>query len=232
MASTAARKSELFQQVSTVVVVLTAVSLLGLRLYDRDQDRRRVRERTFSKVPVSEAFLEGGIRIGPAGAVLTIVEYADFECPVCKIASPLLDSILHENDGQVALLFKHFPMSYHSSARGAAVAAQCADEQGFFKEYASELWKATDRLKDAPWILLAEEAGIGDTAAFVSCLSNGSALARVVADSSSAAGLEIRGTPTLVVGGTRVTGLPAERTELRALVKSELASATRARKDR
>jgi len=227
---TGVRRSELFQTISTAILVLVAVSLLGMRLFDRFEQRRRIRERTYAKVADPGAHLEGGIRIGSPDAILTVVEYADFECPVCKLAAPLLDSIVRESGGEVALLFKHYPLTFHSSARGAAGAAQCAAEQGSFEEYSAVLWQSVDRFAAAPWMQLAVASGVRDTSAFRRCLGSPRTLARIIADSSSAIGLDIRGTPTLVVGGTRVAGLPANRNELRELVDSELALAKRVKK--
>lgn len=222
--------SELFQNVSTGVVVLVALTLLGLRIYDRSADERRVRAMTYGAVEDPGRYQTGGTFEGDSGAALTIVEFADFECPVCREAAPMLDSILAEYGGRVALRFKHYPLSFHKSARNAAVAAECATEQRAFKSYASLLWASSGELATEPWIKIAQQAGITDTAAFARCLSSDHSRARVTEDSASSAGLAIRGTPTFLIGTTQVTGLPAKRSELRDVIAKELAIAERARR--
>ena len=80
------------------------------------------------KVPVGDS-----PQRGPSDAWVTVVEFADFECPFCRSAQPALTGIEAVYAGDLRLVFKHFPLtSIHPHARAAAVAAECAGEQGKF----------------------------------------------------------------------------------------------------
>ena len=72
--------------------------------------------------------------IGPEDAVLTIIEYADFQCPYCADASLSLIEYQKEHSSEVRLVFRHFPLSFHEKAVPAALAANAAGYQGMFFE--------------------------------------------------------------------------------------------------
>ena len=67
--------------------------------------------------------------IGPEDAVLTIIEYADFQCPYCADASLSLIEYQKEHSSEVRLVFRHFPLSFHEKAVPAALAANAAGYQ-------------------------------------------------------------------------------------------------------
>ena len=70
--------------------------------------------------------------IGPEDAVLTIIEYADFQCPYCADASLSLIEYQREHSDDVRLVYRHFPLSFHEKAVPAALAANAAGYQGMF----------------------------------------------------------------------------------------------------
>ena len=72
--------------------------------------------------------------IGPEDAVLTIIEYADFQCPYCADASLSLIEYQREHSDDVRLVYRHFPLSFHEKAVPAALAANAAGYQGMFFE--------------------------------------------------------------------------------------------------
>ena len=72
--------------------------------------------------------------IGPEDAVLTIIEYADFQCPYCADASLSLIEYQREHSVDVRLVYRHFPLSFHEKAVPAALAANAAGYQGMFFE--------------------------------------------------------------------------------------------------
>lgn len=84
--------------------------------------------------------------LGESGAKVTIVEFSDFECPYCarhftqtwpKIKSEYLDK------GLIKLIFKNYPLTFHTNAQKAAEAAECAKEQGKFWEMHDKLFQAS-----------------------------------------------------------------------------------------
>lgn len=74
-------------------------------------------------------------QLGPEHAPVTVLEYADFECPTCKQAAPSLKLLLKHFPEQVRIVFRHFPMEeVHPHALAAAEAAEVAGGQGRFWE--------------------------------------------------------------------------------------------------
>jgi len=77
--------------------------------------------------------------LGEAKAAVTLVEYSDFECPVCRNLHDVLRGMLPNYAGKVRLIFKDFPLEQlHPWARTAAIAGRCAyqqDPQAFWKMY-------------------------------------------------------------------------------------------------
>jgi len=82
--------------------------------------------------------------IGPEDARVTIVEYADFQCPYCSVASDILKDIQEKYPEDVRIVYRHFPLvSIHDKATLAAQAAEAAGLQG-----ADAFWSMHDMLYD------------------------------------------------------------------------------------
>ncbi len=77
---------------------------------------------------------------GAKNGKITIVKFSDFECPYCARFRPTMQKILDEYPNEVTYVFKHFPLSFHQYAKTAAVASECAAEQGKFWEMYDELF--------------------------------------------------------------------------------------------
>jgi protein-disulfide isomerase len=146
-----------------------------------------------------------GSRIGPAGAPVTIVEFSDFQCPYCRAMADRLRALRREHPGEVALVYRHFPLPYHPYARSAARASICADRQGRFEAFHDALF-TQDSLNDAIWGRLAETAGIPDRARFDECLVSDESLAQVERDIAAGTRLGITGTPAILVNDALITG--------------------------
>ena len=82
--------------------------------------------------------------IGPEDAALTIIEYADFQCPYCSGASLQLLNYQKNHSSDVRLVFRHFPLSFHEKAIPAALAADAAGYQGMFFEAEQFLFETQD----------------------------------------------------------------------------------------
>lgn len=162
-------------------------------------------------------FADAGHVIGPADAPVTIVEFSDFQCPFCARFAEFHDSLLV--DGlRVRVLYRHFAIPNHPHARNAAVASECAAAQGKFDVMHRALFASADSLGALPWSSIARRAGVPDSVAFARCLDGKEASAAIVRDSLAGHKLGLRGTPTLLIGSTRVDGLPS-LDSLRAYVR-------------
>lgn len=79
-------------------------------------------------------------RIASDSAKVTLVEFADFQCPACKSAHPVLVRLEDEYKDRVNFVFRHFPLPQHKNALLAALAAEASGEQGKFWEYHDKLY--------------------------------------------------------------------------------------------
>lgn len=154
---------------------------------------------------------------GPSDAVLTIHEFVDFRCPQCANARETLMKFQRANPNDVRIVFRHYPLDQqcntsmkgqvHPGACAAARAAECAAEQGKFWEYADLLFADQTRFKRTDFEAHARTAKL-DFEQFSTCVDDGHTAALVKNDIDEALRLEIKATPTLVVNGRLIRGLP------------------------
>ena len=142
---------------------------------------------------------------GPSEAPITLVEYADFECPFCGQAEPIVRELLADF-GDIRYVWRHLPLrDVHPHAQFAAEAAEAAARQGAF-------WAMHDLLLDHQGALLtpdlvgyAEQLGL-DIARFRADLDRHAGAARVAQDVDSADLSGVSGTPTFFLNGRRHHG--------------------------
>jgi protein-disulfide isomerase len=143
-----------------------------------------------------------GHRIGPADAPVTIVEFSDFECPFCaRFAQQTFPALQRRFQGQVALLYRHWPLSNHRYAYPAARAAECAAAQGRFQAMHDLLFEQREQLGTKTFGVFAREAGVADPVAFDACFDAPGPVPAIERDIAEARRIGGRGTPTLVVNG-------------------------------
>lgn len=110
----------------------------------------------FNKDPIIFDYKDAYFKGNPK-ASMTIVEFADFECPACKYASKELSSFLKDHKDKVRLYFIHFPLSTHPHAEFAAIAAEAAGKQGKFWEMHDLLFDCEDPLTESKILSLASK---------------------------------------------------------------------------
>jgi protein-disulfide isomerase len=142
---------------------------------------------------------------GPARASITIVEFADFQCPFCARAEANLHAVEQAHPGDVRVVFKNLPLPMHDHARLMARAAIAADAQGRFWEMHDRLFRLTGNVDRAALDRVAHDVGL-DGARFDRDLDDPSLDARIDADDADAAALGVKGTPTFFVNGHRIVG--------------------------
>lgn len=143
---------------------------------------------------------------GNSKAGFTIVEFSDFQCPFCERFAPTVQQVLKEYGNKVRFVYKHFPLdSIHPWARPAALASECASEQGKFWEYHDALFQRQDEFGTDFWGKLAGELKL-NVGKFNDCVSSGKYAARVEADYQQGLVSGVRGTPHTIVGTLPVSG--------------------------
>jgi len=140
---------------------------------------------------------------GQPNALVTLVQYADFECLNCVRAFPLLVRYLEQFRGTLRLVFRHFPLSWeHPASALAARAAEAAGRQGKFWEMHDELFRNPGMLHREA--LHAHAASIGlDLGRFTADLEDPSLVERIQRDVSSGRESSVNATPTFFIDGAR-----------------------------
>jgi len=140
---------------------------------------------------------------GSASALVTVVEYADFECLNCARAFPLLVRYLDEFRGTLRLVFRHYPLTWeHPASSLAARAAEAAVRQGKFWEMHDELFRNPGMLHREALYAHAASAGL-DVGQFATDLEDASLAGRIERDVASGRRSSVRATPTFFVDGAR-----------------------------
>ncbi|MEE8176209.1 MAG: thioredoxin domain-containing protein [Gemmatimonadota bacterium] len=161
----------------------------------------------------AEASAAAGVSAGPEDAVVTLVEFADFQCPACarfySFSGRLIKQNYVDGGGSVRWVFYDFPLDQHPHAVPAAQAARCAGEQGRF-------WPMHDLLfaRQAQWSPkddargefedYAKELGL-DKGEYRACMREGRHLEEIFASAKYGAQLGVNSTPTIFVNGVRAS---------------------------
>ena len=152
--------------------------------------------------------------IGNPDAEISIIEFSDFQCPFCaRFHIQTLPSILEEyiDEGKVKLVFRDFPIqSIHPNAFPASVAAECANEQGKFREMHDKLFdnqNQWNRQETADAILMfnqyADEMNL-EQEKFELCLSNGKYIDEIKKDLEDGRDYGVSGTPGFFIGNDKI----------------------------
>lgn len=142
--------------------------------------------------------------IGAENPVITIVEFADFECPYCRESVSALSKVIENYGTEVKIIFRDFPnLVSHPNAVEAALAANCANEQGRFWQYHDLLFEYQAELSENLYRDLAVNLGL-DMEKFNSCMDSQKYLAEVQDDLREGIRLGVEGTPTYFISGSKL----------------------------
>jgi protein-disulfide isomerase len=158
----------------------------------------------------------GWYSIGRADAPVTLVEFADYQCPFCKKFHTDAYAELKKNyidTGKVRFVSRDLPLEFHPFALKAAEATRCAGDQGKYWELRDALYSNPAPPDDSA-IKKASEGLALDATGFQACLDSEKHRVDVKKDASEAAMLQISGTPTFVLAkstkdkldGVRIVG--------------------------
>lgn len=176
----------------------------------------RVRPRASSVAPAPsprelpsatwKPLLQSGHRIGPMTAKLSVVEFGDFQCPICGAFEHVLDSMRMRYPRDFAVVFHQFPLSYHPLAYPLAKASECAARQGRFTAFHDSIYAEQSLLGVVPVEAFGGRAGVPDTAAFDRCLLHPGEVPAIEADVAYGKRIGVPGTPAIIVDGVMHMG--------------------------
>ena len=164
-------------------------------------------------VKVSQVSIDGDPVKGNPNAQVTMVEFSDFQCPFCgRFASDALPQIQKDyvDTGKIKFVYKQFPMdNLHPNAKAAAVASECANEQGKFWQYHDKLFSTQTAWENQPatdvtntFKKYATDMGL-NAASFNSCFDTKKTASAVDKDSQQASQYGVSGTPTFYIGNDK-----------------------------
>jgi protein-disulfide isomerase/uncharacterized membrane protein len=174
-------------------------------------------------------------RKGNDNAPVVLVEFTDFECPFCYRLHLLLGEIQQKiGEDNLLVVFRNWPLSYHSHAKDLAIAARCAGRQGRFWEmadwifYTSDKYSSNREMKDRTFSLsgLADQAvriGVSDRKALETCIESHQEEERINDDIKEAKSLGGTGTPFVLVNGVPYKGNWLEKGVLESDLKNMIA---------
>lgn len=182
---------------------LVATCLLWLQVRGVQSETRKLRAELYAARGMPLIDIAGAPELGSSTAALTLIEFADYECPFCirhfTETMPRLEEQFIR-PGQLRYVFRDLPIDeLHPGALRAHEAAHCAAEQGKFWELHRRLFGAPGSHGDEGLATRASEAGL-DRAAFDGCLASGQTTTAVRKSVATAAALGAHGTPTFFLG--------------------------------
>jgi protein-disulfide isomerase len=170
--------------------------------------------------------------VGPGNAAVTVVEYADLQCPRCATFQKTLENeILPKYSSKVRFIFKDFLIPSHDWSKTAAIANECAFQiaPSTFVNYRTLIFAAQDSINATNvhdrLLQLAGEAGI-DSGKLAPCIVNEGSLGRIERASEEAENLGVPATPKLFVNGGIVVG-GATAADFSKILDDALAEASR-----
>jgi predicted DsbA family dithiol-disulfide isomerase len=143
--------------------------------------------------------------LGPKNAPVTVIEFADFQCPFCKRSEDAVKAIHEKYGDRIQLVFMDFPLSFHPHAMPAANAARCANAQGKFWQYHDALFADQSKLEPADLKATAKTLGL-DTAKFNACFDKNQYSEAIQQDLEEGHRLNVNGTPTFFIDGREIVG--------------------------
>ncbi len=177
--------------------------------------------------PVDREVLESGSApvLGPRNSPNSIVVFSDFQCPYCATLSKSLGEMnISSGAHGMHLVFRHYPLPFHTQARPAAEAAAClaVQDESFFWEFNDYVFSNQSRLGETTFVnaatrTIGSKKKVIDRTRLRDCIDRHASAAIVDADVHLAEKLGVEGTPTVFVNGVRLSGAPNQASLLSAI---------------
>ena len=142
---------------------------------------------------------------GNPKASIVLVEFADFQCPHCRMAAKVMDEVATKYKDDIAFYYKHFPLGGHKQATKAAIASLAAHEQDKFWPMHDMIFANQMKLKDSSYEEFAQKIGL-NIKRFNEGMKSPMIQQQVVSDKLEGEKANISGTPTLYINGKQYFG--------------------------
>ncbi len=181
----------------------------------------------WGRIGLDKLHLGDRATLGPDDAPVTIIEFGDLECPFCARAFNEIETVVNTtHKGKVRLIFKHFPLNIHPWAMQAAIAAECVRRQNpkAFWPFVNAVYRDQgainpQNIRDHVATYVGQ-LGL-DQQVLNACIMAPGAEAQVIQDRDDGNVIAVNSTPTFLVNGIELVGLPSDKT-FDYVVNSEL----------
>jgi len=207
--------------IGIAVVLLVGIGILVMNLTQQNNGTNQVADKNLLMHDDSWS-TAGNV---PYKYSVTVVEFADFQCPGCAYAEPIVKKLASEYQGKVNFVFREFPLPQHQNAVLAAEAAEAAGSQGKFWEMHSTIyehqndWVENTNAMDI-FVQYAKDLGI-DTDKFKQDIVNEKFMQRIQRDRDDAVKLGVNATPSFFINGKIYDG-GISYSELKTQIDAEL----------
>jgi protein-disulfide isomerase len=200
-----------FDQIkSQVKQLLRGAEIQQAREKYADSLRDKIEVVVLLQPPVVQVGYDAARMKGDANAPITIVEFADFQCPFCSKVQPLLKDVLAKYKGKVKLAYRDFPLApIHPHAEMAAEASRCALAQGKFWEMHDAMYADQSKLDEAALVTTAAGLGV-DRQSFESCLKSNKYKELVQQDFQAGSEAGVNATPSFLINGEFLSGAQSD----------------------
>ena len=159
----------------------------------------------FPEIPRVEVSADDDPFMGPADAPITIIQFAEYQCPYCGKAGESVKQVMEEYDGKIKMVFRDFPLSFHDRAIPAAVAANCAGEQNKYFEMHDQMMANQRALTEEDLTKYATAVNL-DLEKWNTCRKDPKHEAEVKKDMADGSAAGVSGTPAFFINGIMLSG--------------------------
>lgn len=208
---------DVLDRVGSIVVVAAAVTVAVAAITrDRTQSGSHPMNLTVERIERWPEVQELAAPLSERGEIV-VAQFGDFECPFCRQFARSMQSLPESTRAIISESFVNFPLASHPFAAAAAVELECAAQFGQARAVHDRLFQSPESLSTMGPRVVLEATGLGVSEGHRKCLVSNAAEQRV--DSSVALGraLGVSATPTVVIGGWRLSRPPSRR-ELDSLI--------------
>lgn len=190
-------------------VVTVLIIVIGAFFFGGQSTNQKEAQQEIADLDTSELTVSAENTSGIPNAPVTVIEFADFQCPACASAHPIVKQLLEKYPDEVYYVFRHYPLSIHRNAKIAAQAAESAGEQGKFFEMQDKLftnqadWQDSGKPKEI-FEQYASEIGL-DVELYKSQIDEQSG--KVNSDFALGNKFQVQSTPTFFINGERYPGV-------------------------
>ena len=199
-------------------ILVLSIVIIGLIIGLGGQSQSNTVNQEPIKVETGELVRPDAQTLGLAEAPVTVVEFADFQCPACALATPILNQLIIDHPDQVRLVYRHLPLtSIHANAFSSAQAAEAAGAQGQFWEMHDLLYanqKEWEKVTDAQTTFADYAVSLGlDRDQFQKDFTKSEFIDRIRLGLGDSQTLGLQSTPTIFVNGVKADSFDKQTLE-------------------